>query len=332
MPPRVTVLMPVYNAAPHLLEAVDSVLTGSFADLELLAINDGSTDDSEELLRSVADSRLRIVRNPKNVGVAATLNRGLDLAQGNLIARMDSDDICLPDRLERQVAFMEANPSIGLSGTWARTFGAAPERRISPPLSPTEIKVQLLAFNALCHPTIMLRRDLFAERDLRYDIDAHHCEDLELWMRAAEYFQLANIPIIGLRYRVHVNQVTNSFAPEQKDTLARLQRRQLLLLVADATEAEVQLHLNVFDLSRQVTRDELVAMGEWLERLDDSNRRTNRYDASAFHSFLVQRWLNLAHRCAPPNLEVWRIWRRSRFANVGLSARLWLLCKKGLLR
>src|ERR1700749_735753 len=109
MSPRVTVLIPVYNASTYLLEAVHSVLAGSFRDLELLAINDGSTDKSVDILRSIDDPRLRIVENPKNLGVAATLNRGLDLAEGEFIARMDSDDISAPDRLARQVAFMEAN-------------------------------------------------------------------------------------------------------------------------------------------------------------------------------------------------------------------------------
>jgi glycosyltransferase involved in cell wall biosynthesis len=332
MPPRVTVLMPIYNAAPHLLEAVNSVLAGRFGDLELLAINDGSTDGSEEILRSIADPRLRIVRNPENVGVAATLNRGLDLAEGDFIARMDSDDICMPDRLARQVAFMEANPEIGVCGTWARTFGVPPEIKIRPPLSSSEIHVRLFAFNAFCHPTVILRRSLFMQNELRYATDARHCEDLELWMRAVELFRVANLPLVGLRYRVHPNQVTKSFSVQQQETLVLLQRRQLLLMMSDATEAEIQLHLKGVDLGKQLTHDELVAMGEWLEHLEDSNNRLNRYDASAFRSFLVQRWLNMAHRCDPPNLGVWRIWRRSRFANVGMAAHLWLLCKKGLHR
>ena len=129
MPPRVTVLMPVYNAAPHLLEAVNSILGGTFDDLELLAIDDGSTDESEKILRSVVDSRLRVLRNPRNVGVIATLNTGLDLAEGHYIARMDADDVSMPDRLARQVAFMDGNAQIGLSGTRAKTFGAGPKKR-----------------------------------------------------------------------------------------------------------------------------------------------------------------------------------------------------------
>jgi glycosyltransferase involved in cell wall biosynthesis len=332
MSPRVTVLMPVYNAAPHLLEAVNSILTGSFADLELLAIDDGSTDESLEILRSIADPRLRVVRNSGNQGVIATLNRGLDLAEGDFVARMDADDISMPDRLARQVAFMEANPEIGLSGTWARTFGARPARIIRLPLSSIEIDTQLFAFNALCHPTVILRRNLFAEHDLRYATDARHGEDLDLWMRASNYFGLANLRVVGLRYRMHAGQVTKRFEVEQLETLAKLQRRQLLPLVSDATEEEIKLHLKAVDVRRQLTHDELIAIGAWLKRLEDSNSRVKRYDTSVFHSFLVQRWLNASHRCIPRNLGLWHTWRRSSFATAGMATHLWLLGKMGLHR
>jgi glycosyltransferase involved in cell wall biosynthesis len=330
MSPRVTVLMPVYNAAPHLLQAVNSILAGDFRDLELLAINDGSTDQSEDILRSIADPRLRIVRNPKNVGVAATLNRGFDLAEGDFIARMDSDDISTPDRLMRQVAFMEAKPEIGVSGTWTKTFGALPNIKMRPPLSSNQIKVQLFAFNSFCHPTVIMRKQMFTERELRYAMDAHHGEDLELWMRADDCFQLANLPAICLHYRVHENQITKSFSGQQLETQASLQRRQLLRLVSDASEIEIQLHLKAVDLRRQLTHEDVRAIGTWLERLEDSNRRFKRYDVPTFRSFLEQRWLNAAHRCAPANLDVWHIWRRSRFANRGMASELWLLFKKGL--
>lgn len=327
--PRLTVLMPVYNAAPYLLEAVNSILTGSFTDLELLAINDGSTDESEAILRGIADPRLRVVCNDGNQGVIATLNRGLDLAEGGFIARMDADDISMPDRLARQVAFMEANPEIGLSGTWSRTFGAGPEMTTRLPLSPSEIHMQLFAFNAISHPSVMLRRKLFVEHGLRYSADAHHAEDLDLWMRAANCFGLANLPVVGLRYRMHANQVTKRFETGQQETLRVLQRRQLLALIPDATEFEIQLHLKSLDLGKSLTHGDLVAIGAWLARLEDSN---DRYDASAFRSFLVQRWLNCAHRCAPRGIEVWRTWRRSPFAGAGIAASIWLLGKMCLRR
>jgi glycosyltransferase involved in cell wall biosynthesis len=327
LPPRVTVLMPVYNAAAYVADAAGSILSGGFRDLELLAINDGSSDDSEERLRAIADPRLRIVNNPVNMGVVRTLNRGLDLAAGEFIARMDADDISMPRRLGQQLAFMEANPGIGVCGTWARTFGGGARVTLRAPLTPAQIKVQLFGYNALAHPTVMLRRALFQRYELRFCAAAVHAEDLELWMRASEHFPLANIPVVGLRYRVHANQIAQRFAAEEQRTLQRLRRRQLALLVADATESEAALHLKLLDPVERLTLGELVEVGRWLGRLDDANVRSRRYDPGEFRSFLAVRWLNAAHRCAPPQMRVWRTWRRSPLARAGTAAPLRLLLK-----
>jgi len=325
--PRVTVLMPVSNAAAYVAEAAASILSGSFRDLELLAIDDGSTDESEDRLRAIADSRLRVVKNPANLGVVRTLNRGLDLADGEFIARMDADDISMPRRLAQQLAFMDLNPEIGACGTSATTFGGAPPVKLRPPQTPEQIRVQLFGFNALIHPTVMLRRAVFLRHELRFSPDAVHAEDLDLWMRAAEHFPLANIPVMGLRYRVHANQIASRFAAEEQQTLRQLRRRQLALLLPEATETEAGLHLQVLDTAAPLTHSELVASRAWLERLADANQRSRRYDPQAFRDFLAVRWLNAAHRCEPRSAWVWSTWRGSTLAQARMGARLRLLVK-----
>jgi glycosyltransferase involved in cell wall biosynthesis len=328
--PRITVIMPVYNAAPYVAEAARSILSSSFRELELLAINDGSTDDSEATLRSIADHRLRIISNPVNVGVVKTLNRGLDLAEGEFVARMDADDISMPKRLAQQLAFMEANPQIGVCGTWVTTFGDGPKRVLRGPLTPAEIHARLFGFNALSHPTVILRRSFFLRHGLRYAVEAVHAEDLDLWMRAAECFPLANIPVAGLRYRVHANQIANRYAIEEQETVDRLRMRQLALLLPGASDAEIALHLSMFDVAKPVTHSELVAVGGWLARLEDANEQSQRYDLTAFRSFLAERWLNAAYRCAPPTVQTWHTWRHMPFATVGVAARLRLRLKIAL--
>jgi glycosyltransferase involved in cell wall biosynthesis len=327
LPPRVTVLMPVYNAASYVAEATGSILSGSFRDLELVAINDGSTDESEDKLRAITDSRLKIVNNPANLGVVKTLNRGLDLADGEFIARMDADDISMPQRLMQQLAFMDRHPEIGVCGTWATTFGRGPRVSLRPPLRPAEIRVQLFGYNALTHPTVMFRRALFLRHELRFCTAAVHAEDLDLWMRAAEHFPLANIPVVGLRYRLHANQIANRYAIEEQQTLRKLRRRQLALLIPEATEAEAALHLQLLDPAAPLTHSELVAGGQWLERLADTNQRSRRYDPQAFRAFLAVRWLNAAHRCVPRTAWVWSTWQGSPLAKAGVGARLRLLLK-----
>ena len=332
MPPRITVLMPVYNAAPYVTEAVTSILSGTFGDLELLAIDDGSTDESLARLKAIDDPRLRLVNNPANMGVVATLNRGLELAEGEYVARMDADDVSMPDRLARQLAFMESHPEIGLSGTWGMSFGVGREVEFRVPLSPVAIHAQLFAYNVICHPTAILRRDLFRRHALQFSPAAKHAEDFELWMRAAEHFPLANIPTIGLRYRVHSDQISLRHVTEQQRIVSMLQRRQLALLIPDATEADIVLHLSLLDPDRALTHEQLIAAGPWLERLEEANERARRYDVAAFRAFLVQRWLNAAHRCTPSSLEAWRTWRRSHLAAAGIRAQTRLFVRKALRR
>jgi len=116
--PQLTVLMPVYNGGPFLRSAIESILNQDFSDFDFLIIDDGSTDGSHEIAASYADPRIRLESNGRNLGLIATLNRGLDLARGTYVARMDADDIAFPDRLSKQLTFMEAHPEIGLCGTW----------------------------------------------------------------------------------------------------------------------------------------------------------------------------------------------------------------------
>ena len=119
----VTVLMPVYNGEMYLREAIDSILHQTFTDFEFLIINDGSTDNSETIILSYDDSRIRYEKNDSNLKLIATLNKGIELAKGKYIVRMDADDISIPDRIEKQVAFLEKNPDVGICGSWFTAFG-----------------------------------------------------------------------------------------------------------------------------------------------------------------------------------------------------------------
>ena len=128
--PKITVLMPVYNGEKYLKESIESILKQTFRDFEFLIINDTSTDESEKIIRSFKDSRIKLIKNEKNIGLTKSLNKGLDLAKGEYMARMDADDISLPKRLEIQVAFMDKNPKIGVIGAWAKVIGESNKKYI----------------------------------------------------------------------------------------------------------------------------------------------------------------------------------------------------------
>jgi len=141
---QVTIIMPVYNGEVYLREAIDSILDQTLTDFEFLILNDGSSDHSVDIVRSYDDPRIRLVENEANLGVVQTLNRGLDLANGTFIARMDCDDRSLRDRLARQVAFLDDHPEVGICGTWMEAIGARAGYIWRYPTDPERIRCSLL--------------------------------------------------------------------------------------------------------------------------------------------------------------------------------------------
>lgn len=199
-PPRVTVLMPVYNTAAYLREAVESILGQTFADFEFIAVDDGSTDGSVAVLEEYAaiDGRLRVIVNDRNHGIVYTLNRGLDAASGEFIARMDSDDIALPDRLERQIRVMVVDPSIAaLGGAVSYIDERGHDLGVVRASVPDE---DLLFGTPLLHPTVVMRRSALGP--LRYEERFRLAEDYHLWLRLAKVGRLAALPETVLRYRL----------------------------------------------------------------------------------------------------------------------------------
>ncbi len=198
--------MPVYNCENYVGDAVKSILNQTFTDFEFLIFDDGSSDKSLEIIRSFTDPRIRLFTSKENQGYVVHLNRGLDLAKGDYLFRMDADDIALPRRFERQIKFMDAHPKIGLCGTWYRVFGTLEELR-RPPLSHEEIQLHFLHSSTMNHPSVVLRRQVLEQHQLRYREDFLFAEDYEFFVRVSKYTRLANIPEVLLHYRKHATNV-----------------------------------------------------------------------------------------------------------------------------
>jgi len=203
VPVYISVILPVYNGSSYLREAIDSTLGQSYPHFELIIINDGSTDDSASIISSYSDPRLRFYQQ-ENQGLATTLNRGISLAAGAYIARQDQDDVSLPQRIEKQIAFLEANPDYGMVGTWAAIWeGTMPTER-SHKHSPENFKLKfdLLFNNPFVHSSMMIRKSVL-EVVGGYSTDRNRQppEDYELWSRVARQFKVANIPEVLHIYR-----------------------------------------------------------------------------------------------------------------------------------
>jgi GT2 family glycosyltransferase len=216
-PPRVSVVMPNHNGGPWLAEAVDSVLAQTLADFELLVIDDGSTDGSPELLDRYArlDPRVKLIRQPRR-GLTEALNRGLAAARAPLFARLDSDDIARPMRLQRQAAFLDAHPDIGLVGSWARQIdvNGRPRGERKPRTDPADLARDLERANPFVHSSIMARTGLL--RGLGgYRPVFEAAEDYDLWLRLAEAAEVANLPEFLISYRMHDGAVSQRKALRQ---------------------------------------------------------------------------------------------------------------------
>jgi glycosyltransferase involved in cell wall biosynthesis len=212
--PRISVVMPVYNSEAYLAEALDSILAQSFISFEVLAIDDGSTDGSPDILRHYQkkDSRI-VVISQENAGVAAACNAGISAARGEYIARMDADDVAWRDRFARQVAALDANPECVALGSAFRLVD--PEGRIlkvmNGPTEHSEIDFRLIRYQrlAICHPAVMLRADAMHKIG-GYRSDFPAAEDIDLFLRLAEIGKLGNLPDILLDYRLHLASIGHS--------------------------------------------------------------------------------------------------------------------------
>ena len=207
--PKISVVMPAYNAEKYIAEAIDSILEQTFKDFEFIIINDGSTDKTEEIILSYKDSRIVYIKNEKNMGIVYTLNRGLEAAQGEYIARMDSDDISLPTRFEEQVKYLENNSNIAVLGTAVIVFGEGILTDIHKfSYIPTKIKAELLFSCSLAHPTIMMRSAILKKYHLQYEEEYDGMEDFVFWWRIAQFEDISSLTIPLLKYRRHQAQIT----------------------------------------------------------------------------------------------------------------------------
>jgi glycosyltransferase involved in cell wall biosynthesis len=210
MDPQLTVILPVYNAEPYLKECLASLQLQTFRDFEVLIFDDASTDRSHGILMAFDDPRFHVERSRQNQGYAVYLNQGIEKARGRYIARMDADDICHPDRFQKQVDFLEKNREVGICGSAYEVFGDAETKIFQKPADDEAIRWMLMLDNPFQHPTVMMRRSVLIDHGLRYREDLTPTEDYELWSRLLKVTKGANLQEPLLRYRFHGGQETSA--------------------------------------------------------------------------------------------------------------------------
>jgi hypothetical protein len=314
----ISVVMPAYNAAAHIADAIGSVLSQSVTDFELLIVDDGSEDDTAAIIGRFSDARIRHIKKGRNTGLIDSLNEGMSVACGKFVARMDADDICLTRRFEVQLKTMEGLGA-ELCGSDVRTIGRKPHLVWGYPGSNEELRFRLLFCTAFAHPTIMGTRRAFSL--FPYEADYVSAEDYRLWTRMAEAgVRMTNVPEVLLQYRRHDKQ--------ESSVKAELQRRQTERVAAEfrgSVLGEVGHDLNVLLQKVQGDCDE--------QTLDDAFKVIAEVAASQGRSasevaFVYQL---LARKAAPMGLFVSRVFERRR-VELGIAARKdWMLLAQALM-
>lgn len=229
--PLVSVLMPVYNGEDYLLESIDSILSQTYKNFEFIIIDDCSSDGTEKILSELEDSRLRICRNDKNMGVALSLNRGISMAQGKFVARQDSDDISMVDRLRLQVNYLLKRPNCVAVGGQLKEINPAGEpigwRFV--PLAHKDIVDRMLQGRGgqIPHPSAMISMDAYKKIGA-YREEFEMAEDLDLFLRLSEVGKISNLPNILVDYRIHSESVSESKKQQQFEVAKRVSKEALM--------------------------------------------------------------------------------------------------------
>jgi glycosyltransferase involved in cell wall biosynthesis len=237
--PTISVVMPVHNGERFLQEAIDSILGQTAVDLELIVVDDGSTDGTPAILAQapIRDPRVRVCRLDRNQGIAGALNEGCRLARGAFIARMDADDVSLPTRLETQLRYLRLHPDVAVVGSWVRridqhgSLGAVQRYPSEPPL----VAWSMMFFNSIAHPTVVMRREAL-HMDAVYKAEYPPAEDYAFFAGLSRTHRLANVPEVLLHYRLWSGNSSRS--PEMDRQATRIVRDHAGALGVRVTEAE----------------------------------------------------------------------------------------------
>ncbi|WP_190287813.1 glycosyltransferase family 2 protein [Massilia sp. NR 4-1] len=331
--PAVSVIMPAYNAAAFLNQAIDSILMQTFSDFELIVINDGSSDETAALLAQQRDPRVRVIHNAGNRGLIYTRNLGIDLARAPYIAFLDSDDLAYPTRLQRQHAYLEQHPDVAAVGCWSQPIDAAGQPRPYQWRLPGDsefVKATLLFRAYISTPAFFVRSDVM--RALRFSPEHDLAEDYDMYTRGVQQYRFVNLPEVLIAIRIHGNNITRLQRGRLAQHITAINRDQLRRLGIEASEDELRLHRYIEWLD-EAPAQVLPRCRAWLERIAQANARHGVYQAAALRHAIAERWYAVCNANSHAGLAVlWRWLRGPQSWGGVLGPRDYVkLCAKTLL-
>ncbi len=284
----ISVIMPVHNTPADMLnQAIQSILKQTYENFEFLIIDDCSNEETKKVIHGYSDNRIRIIENNDNLGITKSLNIGLDEAQGEFIARMDSDDISLPQRFEKQIIFMKRHKNCIVCGTWFATFDEEKITRIVQKVMPeSQINVCSYLFgneNGLCHPTAMFRKEMLNQYRIRYWEEIPMAQDYAMWCKCSRYGEILNVPEVLFHYRVHNQRVSDTKKVLQQNCAENIRKKLLIELFEDVNSKQLQLHEKASSRKRLYKSDI-----RWYENILIANETKCIYPEAGLREYINQ--------------------------------------------
>jgi len=322
--PLVSVVMPVYNAAAYVAQAVKSILNQTYTHFELIIVDDGSTDSSCQIIEQFTDKRIKFIRFEQNQGIVAALNKGLALAQGKYIARMDADDISFEHRFDLQVKFLEAHDDVGVLGTQHQGLG---KRARKLPLHHNDLCWFMMNASPFVHPSVMIRASVLKQHHIAYRKEFEYAEDLAMWMELSNKTTLANLKEVCIAYRYHfgTHQQQLKRAAELNDVLKQQMIHQLLPQLSHEVVTTLTGYLN----QHKPHNYNQAWFEEYLSFCNDLVLNINQPDFTR----VLQRnvWFHLAS-AAPVYPSLSSVLKKYTWIELSLGKKIWLVSKPYLQR
>jgi glycosyltransferase involved in cell wall biosynthesis len=284
--PLVSVVISTLNTEKYLRDAINSILSQTYANFELILINDGSTDHTEDIVQSYKDFRIKYINNGENFGIPKSRNKGIRAATGKYIAVLDADDTAAKDRLKIQVKYLENKPEVAVCGSYYRAFSENRSTIIHQPLMPKQIKARLFFENPVGHSTALIRSRIFKDDNLYYDNSLKIAHDYDLWCRISHKYNIANLPFALINYRIHTSQITRTNLLLMQEDQIVLNRQAEYLLKRKLTEDEkirhFQLMGRIADLNIPAKDNEKIK--EWVNYLIKTNNKNKVFPCENFNT------------------------------------------------
>lgn len=294
--PLVTVIMPLYNSEDYVRATIQSILGQTYSNFEFLIFNDGSTDSSGKIVNEFSDERIVFYDNQKNYGYVKHLNDGIELARGKYIARMDSDDISLPKRLETQVKFLEHNQEVGVCGTFASALRNNGDLYpIILPIQDQEIKCYFLIGNPIFHPSVMVRKSVLDQYNIKYNPAHMPIEDAYMWHEMGKVSKLHNIPEHLLIYRTHENQITNRMTDSAREKGAGFTLKYLKDYGFSLSNKQQNAFLKLRNFTAIEENVDYTTIIQTINYLVEANNKSAIFNKNDFDNYLITEWKKLVN-------------------------------------